>query len=210
MDSNYRGGKMSNNYYEKNKEKVKAKAKEIYEKNKEKILQRRKELYHERHKDYKKEYYLNKGPMIKEKFNITYNTPDSPAKKNRREYYENNKHYLNQKHKDYNYEKYHSDKQFKIKTKLRVRLTSAALYDVGIDNMEPIIGCSIKEFRDHIRVQFAPGMYWGNYGEWELDHIKPVSDFDLTDDAQLKQCYNYINLRPMWSTKNRVKHNRKE
>jgi len=144
---------------------------------------------------------------IREEFKEAYAAPDSKEKAVRREYYYKNKKHLNQKHKEYNYNKYHSDKQFKLKSRLRFRLRAATIYDYGTKNMEPLLGCTINEFREHIRLQFAPGMNWDNYGKWEFDHIKPVSDFDLTDDVELKKCYHHTNLRPMWSSKNRTKFN---
>jgi len=194
--------------YEKNKEKIKEKAREKYEKDKKKILQRRRELYQERYKDYKKEYYLNHGEKIREDFKQEYNTPDSEKKKKMRDYYNKNKEHLNKKHKEYNYDKYHSDPQFRIKSNLRARLRFATLDDYGCGSMEPFLGCSIQEFRNHIESQFAPGMNWGNYGKWEFDHINAVVDFDLTNEEQIKLCYHYTNLRPMWSTKNRTKSKR--
>ena len=41
-------------------------------------------------------------------------------------------------------------------------------------------------------------MTWGNYGTfWHIDHIKPLSSFDLTDRKQLLEACNYKNLQPL-------------
>jgi len=47
-------------------------------------------------------------------------------------------------------------------------------------------------------------MNWDNHGQygWHIDHIKPVNTFDLTDEEQLKKCWNYTNLRPLWWDEN--------
>lgn len=180
-------------YYEKNKERIKAKQRENYEKNKEKILVRRRELYAGCNS------YSDETTLLK------YIIPDSKNKKKKREYYYKNKERINKKHKEYNYDKYNSDPQFRAKTKLRVRLKSAVFKDYGVSHTEPLLGCSMQEFRKHIESQFAPGMNWDNYGRWEFDHINPVMNFDLTDEEQIKLCYYYVNLRPMWSSKNRMK-----
>lgn len=61
-----------------------------------------------------------------------------------------------------------------------------------------LLGYTFEEARAHIESQFTKGMSWENYGEWEIDHIKPVSSFDLTDPVQQKECFNYKNLQPLW------------
>lgn len=46
------------------------------------------------------------------------------------------------------------------------------------------LGCSIPELRMHI------------------DHIKPISLFDLSDSEQFNQACHYTNLQPMWCDEN--------
>lgn len=67
-----------------------------------------------------------------------------------------------------------------------------------------VIGCTKLEFVAHIEAQFQPGMSWTNYGRggWELDHIEPCARFDLTDDEQVKRCFHFSNLRPLWRADN--------
>ena len=54
--------------------------------------------------------------------------------------------------------------------------------------------------REHLESQFTEGMSWSNHGQrgWHIDHIRPVSTFDIADPVQLKQCFHYTNLRPLW------------
>ena len=54
--------------------------------------------------------------------------------------------------------------------------------------------------REHLESQFTEGMSWNNYGQrgWHIDHIKPISTFNISDPVQLKQCFHYTNLRPLW------------
>ena len=70
-----------------------------------------------------------------------------------------------------------------------------------------IIGCSVLELKFHIEKQFKEGMSWGNYGKngWHIDHIKPRCKFNLVDDDQLKVCFHYSNLQPLWEFENRAK-----
>ena len=44
----------------------------------------------------------------------------------------------------------------------------------------------------------------GFYG-WHIDHIKPVSKFNLLDLKQQKRCFNYKNLQPLWAKENFLK-----
>lgn len=67
------------------------------------------------------------------------------------------------------------------------------------------LGCSIEELLTHLESQFTTGMSWENYGEWELDHIKPLSLFDLTDSVQFKEAANFKNLQPLWRVDNQKK-----
>ena len=71
---------------------------------------------------------------------------------------------------------------------------------------EEYLGCSANEFRAHIESLFIDGMSWDNYGngvrKWNIDHIMPVSRFDISDIEQAKTVFNYKNCRPMWSIDN--------
>ena len=76
------------------------------------------------------------------------------------------------------------------------------------DKLLDLLGCTIQEFMDHIELQFNNGMSWDNYGEWELDHIKPVSLFDLTKQEEQENCFKYRNMQPLSAHDNRVKYNK--
>jgi hypothetical protein len=47
-------------------------------------------------------------------------------------------------------------------------------------------------------------MNWSNYGinGWCIDHITPISSFDLTDIEQVKMCFNYKNTQHLWAKDN--------
>jgi hypothetical protein len=65
-----------------------------------------------------------------------------------------------------------------------------------------MLGCSITSFKTHIESLWLTGMSWDNYGlkGWTIDHIKPISSFDLTKKDQQLECFNYKNCRPLWHT----------
>jgi hypothetical protein len=67
-----------------------------------------------------------------------------------------------------------------------------------------ITGCSKEELIEHLESQFSDGMTWENWSlnGWHIDHIRPVSSFDLSDPAQVKECFHYSNLQPLWAIDN--------
>lgn len=76
------------------------------------------------------------------------------------------------------------------------------------------VGCSLEHFKKHIEEQFLEGMSWDNYGEdkdgnrvnaWHIDHKIPCKAFKLSNETEVKACFNYRNLRPLWATDNIVK-----
>lgn len=70
-----------------------------------------------------------------------------------------------------------------------------------------LVGCTAPELKKHLEGQFAEGMTWDNYGleGWHIDHIKPLSSFDLTDIEQQKICFHFSNLQPLWAADNLAK-----
>lgn len=47
-----------------------------------------------------------------------------------------------------------------------------------------------------------------NWGEWHVDHIRPLASFDLEDSADLAMACHYTNLQPLWAKENLAKGNR--
>jgi hypothetical protein len=76
-----------------------------------------------------------------------------------------------------------------------------------ITHME-LIGCTPLNLKNHLQNKFTDKMNYNNYGEWEVDHIKPISIYDLTNISQLKECFNYKNLQPLNRLENQIKSNK--
>lgn len=70
------------------------------------------------------------------------------------------------------------------------------------ERTEIILGYNRGDLVSHIERQFLDGMTWGNYGEWHIDHIIPVSKMvkEGTTDPSIINCLT--NLRPMWASDN--------
>ena len=69
---------------------------------------------------------------------------------------------------------------------------------------EQLVGYTTTELKEYLQRRFKPGMSWENYGQWHIDHIRPISTFDFTkyQDNAFKQCWALSNLRPLWARDN--------
>lgn len=68
------------------------------------------------------------------------------------------------------------------------------------------LGCTIAEFRVFLEAKFRDGMTWDNWGSiWELDHIQPLSRFDLRDRTQFLAACHFSNHQPLLITEHRAK-----
>ena len=67
------------------------------------------------------------------------------------------------------------------------------------------IGLTPKELMDYFEGQFTEGMTRENYGEWHVDHIRPLASFDFTGpdrEEQLHAAWSYTNMQPLWAVDN--------
>jgi len=105
-----------------------------------------------------------------------------------------------------------TDLNFKITCNLRGRMNHALKDGYKSGSAVEDLGCSIDEFRIYLEGHFNPGMTWDNYGKgpgkWNLDHIVPLSAFDLTNREQFLSAAHYSNYQPLWSEENLSKGNR--
>lgn len=98
-------------------------------------------------------------------------------------------------------DKYKNDIQYKLAKNLRGRIR----HSLKAGSAERDLGCSIQDLKLRLEILFLPGMTWANYGKWHIDHIRPLSSFDLTDRKQFLQACNFTNLQPLWAKDNLAK-----
>jgi len=94
------------------------------------------------------------------------------------------------------------DPQYKLAFTLRSRLRSAIRFNYKAGSAVRDLGCSVEEFKTYIEDQFQEGMSWENHGEWHLDHIIPLSAFDLTNRDEFLIACHFTNYQPLWATDN--------
>ena len=123
-----------------------------------------------------------------------------------------NQWYQKNKDKKYAYEKvfrkqhYAQNPVFRLAINIRVRLNNILRKEVGYIKRKNIavdnLGCSVEELKAYLESKFTVGMDWNNRSKWHIDHIIPLSSFDLSDPNQLKKACHYTNLQPLWAKDN--------
>ena len=105
-----------------------------------------------------------------------------------------------------------TDLNFKLKKNLRNRLYIALRDGHKTGSAVRDLGCSIEQLRQHLESRFKPGMSWKNHNHrgWHIDHIRPLTAFNLSDRAQFSQAVHYTNLQPLWALDNIRKGDRTE
>lgn len=69
-------------------------------------------------------------------------------------------------------------------------------------NVDDLLGAPFEEIQKHIEGLWETGMSWDNYGRgannWQIDHKKPICSFNLHNENERVECFNYLNLIPRW------------
>lgn len=184
----------------KNPEKYKDRDKEKYQKGKDRISKRKKDKYKENPEPAKQraKNYRKNNPEKKKIADAVYKEKNREKRKPL-----NNQYMINRRR---------SDEQFRLIGVCRCRIYKA-LIEQDVEKQMPtkeLIGCSVTDLKKHIESKFKDGMGWENYGlsGWHIDHIKPLSLFDLSDPVELLKACHFTNLQPLWAKENLSKGNR--
>lgn len=167
-----------------------------------------KKKYRETHKEeiaaYKKDYRLKHKEEINAYARDYYYQNQEKCKRNAASYYARIKDTEEYKEK----RRIRARENYGLHDKLRTHIRKAIKRGNCIKNKhtEEILGCSIEQFKTYIASLFQEGMSWDNYGEWHLDHIKPIS-LAKTEEEAYQLCH-YTNYQPLWAKDNLSKGNR--
>jgi hypothetical protein len=94
---------------------------------------------------------------------------------------------------------------YRIKKSIAARLRNVLEKN---DTTMNYIGCNIQYLREWFEYNFMEEMNWENYGSfWSIDHVIPVNKFNLTDEHEKMQCWNWTNLMPVTVKYNSSKKN---
>lgn len=97
-----------------------------------------------------------------------------------------------------------SDFNYKFKLNLKNKIKIALINKGKSAPSEVLLGTTINGVRDHLESQFKPMMNWSTYGiyGWHIDHIRPLSSFDLKNPLEQLKAFHYTNLQPLWASDN--------
>jgi hypothetical protein len=146
--------------------------------------------YHEQYKVDNKEKFV--GYENSEKRKIY-------KKNHNKKYVSENKCQIRTQQNQYRKERLLQDVDFKLRINLRGRLNHV-VKGAKCGSFVRDLGCSVQELKSHIESKFTLEMSWDNWGPktWHIDHIKPLSSFDLTDRDQFLEACHYTNLQPLY------------
>jgi hypothetical protein len=179
----------------------------------------------EKQKKNNAEWYQNNKEQKKKTSAEWYQNNKEHANKVSKEWYQNNKEHaakvskewrLKNKEKDKNdqakwrlenkewrrnYEKnrYKTDINFRLTKLCRGRIRKIIKGENKSVSTMKLIGCTPDELRQHLESKFEPWMNWENQGlgGWDVEHIIPMSKFNLICPVQQHACCHWSNLQPM-------------
>ena len=164
--------------------------------------------YNTRCKDCTKQINKLNVDKIRKQRKIAYDKNKKQILLDKKQYYLNNRIKIIQKNYKYKAIRYRNDINFKLICNLRRRLIAILNDNVKCDTTINIIGCDINYLKTHIEKQFKNGMTWDNYGKvWHVDHIIPLSFFDMSDITEQKISFHWGNLQPLYVKDNLEKGN---
>ena len=186
------GKKWHQEYYLKNKEKINKYSQKYYQEHKEEYKKRSKE-YIRKHKI----HYRNlKKKYVKKNFKKVQEISRQWKKKNKLHILEYQRKYI----KIYR-QKLNNKIAFYYSNRIRLALKGIVKDNKTVE----LLGCSIKQLKNHLEKKFTNGMSWSNYGKWHIDHIRPCASFNLRKESEQYKCFNYTNLQPLWAKENQSK-----
>jgi len=201
------------NYYKENKERIAETQKKCREKNKEKKKEYDKK-YLEENREKKSEYYKQYYEENKERKKEKRDNPENKEKRKkwRKDYYKKNKEQSKiqydiwceknqEKVKEYRKTYYKKNKQkinHVIGWRSVLRTTLVRMNTEKEGHTIDLLGYSATDMKDYLSSLFTPEMSWDNYGEWHIDHIKPVSSYHKDTPPNIVCALS--NLQPLWAT----------
>lgn len=82
--------------------------------------------------------------------------------------------------------------------RVSLRLYLVANKRPTIRNTLAYLGATKSEVRRFLEDSFTRVMNWGNYGAyWTVDHVYPLSCFDLTREDHRAVAFHYTNIQPL-------------
>ena len=112
----------------------------------------------------------------------------------RKEYQLKNRNQIKTRMNEYIKNRIKADVNFRIIRNTRRRIHHALNGKSKSSSTRDILGMDIDLYRNWIKFQMTPEMKWSNI---EIDHVKAICMFDVSDDDQLKEAFSWKNTQPL-------------
>lgn len=149
-----------------------------------------------------KRYYKKNKEDITEWYKEWAKENKSYLKEQHTKWRENNKEHVNKYKRDYERKRRAEDPKYRLGVRTRTAVWQL-LKERGVKKSNKtfdLLDYSIEELMTHLESLFTVGMTWDNYGEWHVDHVKPMTSFNFesVNDVEFKECWSLKNLQPLW------------
>jgi len=215
-------------YRKENADKLAENNKIYYHENKDKILEQKKQYYQQnadKIKEKDKKYYHENADKVKYKIKKYQQENADKIKEQSKQYREENADKIKEYHKQYREEnKCEHDKHYG-----RCKICNLQLYLINLQRFQlwrclqnsslnktkssiEYLGCDAEYFMEYMKKKMD---LWNETNEVKMDftnihidHIKPVSAFNLDDEDEFLDCCNYTNMQPLLANDNLSKNNK--
>jgi len=156
-------------------------------------------------RDSNKEYMSNKSKTW-------YEQNKEHRKEYIKEYREKNIDKIRKTKRDYQQHLRDTDPLYKLISYFRTAIYQV-LKESNVDKNKhyfDVLQYTPEELITHLELQFKDDMSWDNYGIWHVDHMLPITSFDIREmgDEEFMKCWSLDNLQPMWGEENIRKSNK--
>lgn len=155
--------------------------------------------------------YRANSEVYKERMATRYSEKKDSILEANRAYQKKNKDSLRVYQRNYVRLRRRSDENFRLKCILRniiwKSVTHSGKKRPGGRTAE-LLGYQPEDLKKHISMLMTKGMTWENYGKWHIDHMRPLSTFDLSTVEGIQLANSLHNLQPMWAKKNLKKNSK--
>ena len=129
-----------------------------------------------------------------------------------KEYHKNNIDKIRKTKRDYERNRKARDPIYKLISNFRTAIYTV-LKESNVDKYGhyfDVLQYTPEELITHLELQFKDDMSWDNYGVWHVDHMLPITSFDIREmgDEEFMKCWSLDNLQPMWGEENIRKSNK--
>ena len=159
-----------------------------------------------------KKYYESNKKKISEYYSDWREDKKEHLKEYQKKWREENRDKLRKTKRDYQQHLRDTDPIYKLISNFRTAIYTV-LKESNVDKYGhyfDVLQYTPEELITHLELQFKDDMSWDNYGIWHVDHMLPITSFDIREmgDEEFMKCWSLDNLQPMWGEENIRKSNK--